>query len=109
MAVIFYDEGEHDTGFVGFRVATTLGSNESYHQKYYSLKDYSYATARKLAYAQDAEWRAEAESIAHFGKLHRRKRHWGKNIIVEGLRAYIGIENKIRNGEKEHTFLPLSV
>lgn len=107
MAVIFYDEGEHAAGFIGFRVATTIGSDDEYRQKYYSLNNYSYAAAEKLAHAQDAIWRAEAEEINRFNKLHQRKKHWGKNIIVEGLRAYIGVESKVRKGEKKWYFYPI--
>lgn len=106
MTVIFYDEGEHDAGFVGFRVATTIASDDEYRQKYYSLSDYTYSVAKKLAHAQNEIWKAEAEEIKRFNKLYQRKKHWGKNIIVEGLRAYIGIENKIRRGEKITYFYP---
>ncbi len=45
MAVIYYGEGTHDAGFVGFRVARTVGVADDYRQEYFSLREYSYATA----------------------------------------------------------------
>lgn len=107
MTVIFYDEGDHDAGFVGFRVATTIGHDEDYRQEYFSLKDYSHDTAYKLAHAQDAKWRVQAEDIKRENKLKRRRKNWGKSIIVEGLRAYINTETKIRGGEKRAYFSPM--
>lgn len=51
MAVIYYGEGTHDAGFVGFRVARTVGVADDYRQEYFSLREYSYATAHRLAYS----------------------------------------------------------
>jgi hypothetical protein len=36
MAVIYYGEGTHDAGFVGFRVARTVGVADDYRQEYFS-------------------------------------------------------------------------
>ena len=63
MAVIYYGEGTHDAGFVGFRVARTVGVADDYRQEYFSLREYSYATAHRLAYSLDRKWEAEAEEV----------------------------------------------
>ncbi len=38
MAVIYYGEGTHDAGFVGFRVARTVGVADDYRQEYFSWR-----------------------------------------------------------------------
>lgn len=106
MTVIFYDHGEHGAGFVGFRVARTIGTNTKYKQKYFSLKQYSYGEAAKLAYALDEKWEKEANEVKHITKLGPSKRSSGPHIIADGIRAMIGIENKIRDGIKKTYFAP---
>lgn len=100
MAVIYYGEGTHDAGFVGFRVARTVGVADDYRQEYFSLREYSYATAHRLAYSLDRKWEAEAEEVKRQNKTCKRRRNSGPNIIADGLRAYIGIENRSRMGEE---------
>ncbi|TWI45111.1 hypothetical protein IQ22_04664 [Pseudomonas duriflava] len=39
MAVMFYGEGEHPTGFMGYRVATTLIEESEFRQRYFGLSD----------------------------------------------------------------------
>lgn len=68
MAVIYYGEGTHDAGFVGFRVARTVGVADDYRQEYFSLREYSYATAHRLAYSLDRKWEAEAEEVKRQNK-----------------------------------------
>ncbi|MDX1296654.1 MAG: hypothetical protein R3260_00225 [Pseudomonas sp.] len=58
MAVIFYGEGEHPAGFVGFRVATTLGTAREFRQKYFSVDQYGMSPGSRLAHDLDAQWRA---------------------------------------------------
>jgi len=65
MAVIEYKEGQHGGGFVGFRVARTIGSNKDYRQKYFSIKKYA-DKAFDLANDMDAKWKA----MAKFKKLN---------------------------------------
>lgn len=101
MAVIYYGEGTHDAGFVGFRVARTVGVADDYRQEYFSLREYSYATAHRLAYRE-----AEAEEVKRQNKTCKRRRNSGPNIIADGLRAYIGIENRSRMGGKRTYFTP---
>ncbi|MEZ9709201.1 hypothetical protein AB4254_11030 [Vibrio breoganii] len=57
MTVLFYDEGEHPAGFVGYRVATSLGRNNEYRQKYFSLNQYSEHEARLEAQRLGENWR----------------------------------------------------
>lgn len=97
MAVIYYGEGTHDAGFVGFRVARTVGVADDYRQEYFSLREYSYATAHRLAYSLDRKWEAEAEEVKRQNKTCKRRRNSGPNIIAEGLRAYISIEGTVAN------------
>lgn len=104
MAVIFYDTGEHDAGFVGFRVATTIGSDKEYRQAYFSLKQYSYAMAARLAHDLDEKWRAEAEAVLRERKLIQPQPALKPNIVARGFRAAIGIERKIRKGVKTTYF-----
>ncbi|EBO2546893.1 hypothetical protein FBH52_24550, partial [Salmonella enterica subsp. enterica serovar Typhimurium] len=106
MAVIYYGEGTHDAGFVGFRVARTVGVADDYRQEYFSLREYSYATAHRLAYSLDRKWEAEAEEVKRQNKTCKRRRNSGPNIIAEGLRAYISIENRSRMGVKRTYFAP---
>ncbi|EOW9487423.1 TPA: hypothetical protein ACHYPN_003649 [Yersinia enterocolitica] len=106
MAVIYYGEGTHDAGFVGFRVARTVGVADDYRQEYFSLREYSYATAHRLAYSLDRKWEAEAEEVKRQNKTCKRRRNSGPNIIADGLRAYIGIENRSRMGGKRTYFTP---
>ena len=108
MAVIYYGEGTHDAGFVGFRVARTVGVADDYRQEYFSLREYSYATAHRLAYSLDRKWEAEAEEVKRQNKTCKRRRNSGPNIIAEGLRAYISIENRSRMGVKRTYFAPSS-
>lgn len=88
MAVIYYGEGTHDAGFVGFRVARTVGVADDYRQEYFSLREYSYATAHRLAYSLDRKWEAEAEEVKRQNKTCKRRRNSGPNIIAEGLYQY---------------------
>lgn len=104
MTVIFYDHGQHDTGFVGFRVARTIGTNGEYRQKYFSLNKYSYGKAARLAHDLNDKWEAEASAVKHIAKLAQRRRSWGPNVIVNGLRAVISVERKIRGGQKRAYF-----
>lgn len=106
MAVIYYGEGTHDAGFVGFRVARTVGVADDYRQEYFSLREYSYATTHRLAYSLDRKWEAEAEEVKRQNKTCKRRRNSGPNIIAEGLRAYISIENRSRMGVKRTYFAP---
>lgn len=105
MAVIYYGEGTHDAGFVGFRVARTVGVADDYRQEYFSLREYSYATAHRLAYSLDRKWEAEAEEVKRRNKTCRR-RNARQNVIVNGLRAYINIENRTRKGVRKTYFTP---
>lgn len=106
MTVIFYEEGEHDAGFVGFRVARTVGVNSDYRQAYFSLNDYSYEEAELLAHKENDKWEALANDVIKGNRLTKRRKSWGANIIVEGLRAYIGVERKLRYGKVRTYFAP---
>lgn len=106
MAVMFYGVGEHPAGFVGFRVATTVGNNDNYRQKYFSLNKYGYSQAYILAHKADAEWRREAEEEVADSLINTRRKNAGKSIISQGLIAEILVENKVRGGNKKTYFYP---
>lgn len=106
MAVLEYKEGEHAAGFIGFRVATTLGSNDTYKQAYFSTKQMSHTKAKKLAFAQDKAWREEAERAIR-EKLMSKKANSGPGVIVAGLRAGIAISNKHRGDKLYIHFRPI--
>lgn len=73
MAVIFYAEGEHPSGFVGYRVATPLGTQQEFRQRYFPLNEYSAATAERLANELDAQWREQAVDEVRLNRLRRSK------------------------------------
>lgn len=106
MAVIYYAEGEHDAGFVGFRVATTIGLDSDYRQAYFSLNQYSYFNAHRLAHQQDNKWRLEAAQVKLESMTTKRRKNAGPHIISQGLRAKIGVERKMRGGELRAYFTP---
>ncbi len=106
MTVIFYDDGEHNAGFVGFRAVRTVGRDNDYRQAYFSLNIYSYAEAHKLAHALDRKWEAEAAKVKLADRVRKRRASAGPNIIATGFRATILVENKIRGGVKRTYFAP---
>lgn len=68
MSVIFYGEGEHRGGFVGYRVSRSVGGKT--HEHYFSLRRYSKEEAKALAYEKDEALRVEAERL----RAERKKR-----------------------------------
>lgn len=68
MSVIFYGEGEHRGGFVGYRVSRCVGGVQL--QYYFSLRRYSEPEAKALAYEKDEALRVEAERLRAERKQH---------------------------------------
>jgi hypothetical protein len=98
MAVIYYGEGEHPSGFIGYRVATTLGDSTEFRQQYFGLAQYSPGEALRLAESLNAKWRADAEAAKRDGLLVRKRPYSGAGVIVMGLRATL----KVERGRKAH-------
>ncbi len=98
MAFFFYGKGDHPGGFVGYRVATTLGVATEYRQSYFSLVQYSPREAKRHAQTLDKKWRADADAVKRDGLLERKRPYSGPGVIVMGLRAYI----KVERGRKAH-------
>jgi hypothetical protein len=98
MAEIFYDEGEHPAGFVGFRVATTLGLASELRQAYYSLSEYNYSKAVLLAHRQNDKWREEAEINKRAARLASPTKKVSAGRIVTGLQVGFSVEK----GRKAH-------
>lgn len=109
MTVIFYEEGEHDAGFVGFRAVRTAGVNSDYRQAYFSLNDYSYEEAELLAHQKNDEWGKEANVVKKENRKKPRSKSHKKNVIAIGLRAYIGVERKLCKNEKQAYFSPIFI
>lgn len=109
MAVFEYAEGDHPAGFVGLRVATTLGLNDEYRQAYFSYSDYSPGQARELANALNEQWRQQALAQRQANWLSRRNARSGLGWLATGLRADILRENKFRAGEQRMYFAPAFV
>lgn len=86
MAVIKYARGEHPGGFIGYRVATTVGSDGDYRQRYYSLDRYG-SKAKVLAYRQDRQWRAQAERL----KSNRRVNNPTHQFTQRGITGITGM------------------
>lgn len=99
MAVIFYKDGEHGSGFIGFRVATTIGTSDKQRQQYFSLNDHSYGEAYRLAHELDKRWKAEAAQAKADNIINKKRKSDGPHIISQGLRAQIYVDQKTRGGE----------
>ncbi len=98
MAVFFYDHGDHPAGFVGYRVATTLGRACDYKQKYFAESEYGRATGSRLAHELDARWRAEAMDVRREDRLTRTRSFAGPGALVTGLNALL----RVKRGKKAH-------
>lgn len=109
MAVFFYDVGDHPAGFVGFRVATSGGSDSIYLQQYFSLNQYGYERAKLLADRLNERWRKGAEARLAEDKGVVKRKGSSQNIICTGLRAYINVEIKKRSGEIRKYYTPVFV
>lgn len=107
MAVIFYDKGDHDSGFIGFRAVRTVGDAKDYRQKYFGLSEYSFSRAKELAYKQDAEWAKEAEEVLKDARVNKVRGEGGEHIIANGLRASFRVERRVRGGELRTYISPL--
>lgn len=94
MAVIFYPKGSLSSGFVGYRAVTTLGSEDQYAQKWFSLNDYSPQEAKRLAESCNKHWRQKAESVAANKQLSFAQ--WQSIGDVPGLWAQLRVERKMR-------------
>lgn len=104
MAVFFYPPGALSSGFVGYRVATTLGDETQYAQKWFSLSDYSPGEARQQAYALNNLWRSKAEQAVKGKKSDYRS--WTSIDDVPGLWAQIQVSKKVRQGHVKHYATP---
>lgn len=102
MAVMYYAEGEHDAGFIGFRVATTI-STDDYRQAYFSINEYSHQTAEFLANRLHDKWKAAMVKLEN--KTTKLRKNSGPHIISQGIRAEINVERKMR-GELRTYFTP---
>jgi hypothetical protein len=101
MAVLFYGAGEHPAGFIGYRVATTLGDDSSYTQGYYSLIDYGATTAERLAYAHNDRLREQAEQNKRLAMLNHRP---APNYVAGNFRAAIlSSREKLTSGYVKYT------
>lgn len=98
MAVIFYGEGDHPAGFVGYRVSTTIGQADIPKQRYFALSQYSPREAHYLAEKLDAKWRAEAAVVRKENRLRRGRSNGGPGVIAMGLRAGFRVDR----GRKSH-------
>jgi len=85
MSVRFYEKGEHPAGFVGFRVARTIGADSNYRQKYFSLNAHSMREAERLAYELDSQWLAESERYLREQKIWSLPKQGNVERIAHGL------------------------
>jgi len=108
MAIIEYKLGEHQSGFVGFRVARTIGDQADYRQEYFALSEYTRADARRFAKELDREWELEAKEVLKSKKknIYTDSLKYKKNVFAIGLRASIEVEHKFRGGEERAYFAP---
>lgn len=107
MTVIFYGEGDHPSGFIGYRVATTLGSNGSYNQQYFSCNTYSTEAAKIKADAKNKQWREDAAEYKKKSMLDNRK---AENYVAANFRAVIRAQReKLAFGYATYVFPAFSV
>lgn len=106
MAVIEYKSDEHPGGFIGFRVARTVGNSSNYKQKYFSIKKHGYHTAKRLAYKLNDKLSSLACEELKNKKMTTIRNHSSANVVTPGLRAYISTESKKRNDKTTVYFIP---
>lgn len=94
MAVVFYAEGEHPAGFIGFRVATTLGDAKDFKQQYFALSEYDYEEAYNKAHALNNQWRAYATTVRRTQRLKETSDRGNPGYIATGLRGALLVEHK---------------
>ena len=99
MAVIFYEEGEHPAGFIGFRVATTLGDAKDFSQAYFGLSEYSYDQAYSLAHELNENWRSKAKQVVRQRRLSETSRRKRPGYIAVGFRGAILVEQSPHSSE----------
>lgn len=101
MAVITYLEGDHPSGFIGCRVATTLHHRNSYKQMYFSATPSTIEAARIKAEAKNAEWRNEAKENKQLSLLDEQPT---PAHIARCFRSIIRVsKEKLRNGTVIYT------
>lgn len=98
MAVFFYGEGEHPAGFIGFRVATKLGSALEFREKYFPLDQYGMATGSRMAHELDAIWRASAMQARRDNRLTSTHTNAGPGALATGLVATFRVKQSRRTG-----------
>lgn len=98
MAVIYYGDGDHPVGFVGHRVATTIGTASEFRQKYFPVSQYGYLTGSRLAQELDAKWRADALEHRRAARLTSKGSSSRPGSIVTGLTAMFSVHR----GAKAH-------
>ncbi len=107
MTVIFYGEGDHPSGFIGYRVATTLGSNGSYNQQYFSCNTYSTEAAKIKADAKNKQWREHAAEYKKESMLDNLR---ADNYIAANFRAIIRRrKEKLKTGSACYVYPAFSV
>lgn len=87
MAVVFYGDGEHPSGFIGFHVATSFGAAIEFQQKYFSVDEYGVATGSRMAHELEARWRVEAMLARSGRELPTTGHKPGPGLLAAGLTA----------------------
>ena len=104
MAVIEYLEGQQKSGFVGFRVDTTIDGKR--YQEYFSLNHFSHNQAKRLANALNDKYRKKAEEKNRYNRIYGKLK---KNQIAKGLTAAIIREKKYSKDGMSYTISYLPV
>ncbi|MFK4131924.1 hypothetical protein ACI2KR_06470 [Pseudomonas luteola] len=100
MTVIFYAKGEHPSGFIGYRVSTSVGHGEDRRQNYFALSMYSVEEAYKLAHERNDKLREEAEIVKRKRGLLQGRPKGGAGVLAMGFRAGF----KIERGRKSKSY-----
>ena len=101
MSIYKYKEGDHKSGFIGFRVAVKVG--DDYRQKYFNLRKATQKSeiieAEKAAKKLNTEWNFERELIANQRKLEcKEAKNYASSIYNTGV---LGIKMKYSANSKK--------
>lgn len=94
MPVKEYLEGEHPSGFIGYRVYHSGGEAGNDQQQYFSIQEHGRKVAKKLAHELSEKWEKAAVELKQKNRLQDPPKRGSEAVIVSGLRADISKRGK---------------
>lgn len=108
MTILYYDEGSHGAGFVGYRVTKHIEGEVHSRQKYFSIKEYGIDQAHIQAKVLNTQWEEEAREaiLSKRASTSRLKESEGiRELNKIAAMAELANENNIRSTKQLSTFL----